>query len=197
MTQTNLNSTQYRNLIVEAKLRLPNSDVKFNEHADSAMSSIRLNGISLYRDGWDYDEFDKKVAAEFWNEIAVLTACLKERGPKIVVPEEWQLIDELSVETLIDRKRQSTALQLWDWYAIPVRHINRRIVLLRAPDDPQFGIPTIVIWGRQSLIDQFGALQAQYAELNDKYRRWERIGSICLVILGVLIFGWITTALSG
>ena len=195
MAQTDLKFSQYRNVIIEAKRRLSNPDAKFDENTDAAMSSVWLAGLSLHSES-TVEQLDKNLAAEFWNEIQVLTACLEELGAEIIPLAEWQKGGDKATQMFTGLNRQATALQLWDWYAVPVRYAKGRIVLLRAPDDVQFGVPTIAVWDPQFFLGQFGAIQAQHqrdvAELTRKSHRWELIASVGLLILGAVVYGWIS-----
>jgi hypothetical protein len=137
----------YRAVICEAKRRLSNSDFRLTDR----VATVSMENCLLYLPAVELSQTtrsdrgvlasnDAATASLFWEEVSAIEAAIEVCGLKVKHPTSAD--NRAGAAMFTGLNRRAYAMQLWSWYAIPVRFHNGTIVTINAPRDV-LGTPII------------------------------------------------------
>jgi hypothetical protein len=193
----------YRHIIVETKRRLPDPDLRFNENAAIPMRLVCLQRLpsptldeAIRSDyGVSSGASVKAVTEDFWKEIQTIEQCIKDSDLKVHLAIWQKGADPQAVDRIFEGLNlRAYALQMWDWFAIPLRYRDHKVFAIWAPRDA-LGTPIIQAYDTGSFLKQSVWNQVQEAEnrkiLERNLRIWMTIGTLLIIFIGLMTCRWV------
>lgn len=181
---------EYRIVVLEAKRRLSDADLRFDEDTVVEMRTACLGALDqpafpelTLSDYGISESDDEEVATAFWEEIKALEDSIDECGLKVRLADWQRTRTKAAVKMFKSLNRRSCAMQLWDSYAIPLRFREGRVVAIRAPRDVT-GAPIIRSYAPRFFVAQMALASARQQEATLRAERRLKIASTLALALG-------------
>ncbi len=134
---------------------------------------------------------NKEIEADYFEEVRLLKQLIKEADIQINL-SNWQISGNKSGEDMWKELNiQAYSIQLWDWYAIPLRYKNNAIYIIWPPQDVYQGTPIIHSYPIDFFLKILSGVLEKQTEDHIKTLKmlnlWKNFGMIVLTIFIIFV----------